>query len=965
MTIARGRPKRASTLRPSRSKKGPVEPGSIASIGEPCDTKIEGSVLMPRLKRMRAAPRLKRFARCVRVSVDGNAKPPRRGWRRRCAKVRAMPAAASPAFVPPALSRVAARQLTRDFRAGELRLLLVAVMLAVAGLTAVGFFADRLKGGLARDARSLLGGDAIIASDQPLPPSLAERARADGLVVTRTTGFPSMGRASDARGGASRLVAIKAVGAGYPLRGALRIADAPGGPERPAAGVPERGTVWVDAAVLGALGLQIGDELLLGDATLRIAATIALEPDRGAGFMNFAPRAMLNLDDLPATGLIQPASRVSYRLAIAAPPGVAVGEGDRRVRAYVTWAEQQVAQLGLRGVEFESLQSGLPAMRQTVDRSGRFLNLVALLAALLAAVAVGIAARDFAQRHLDDCAMLRVLGESQRRIAGAYTIEFAVVGVIASALGVLLGLAVHFVFVALLAGLVDSSLPPPGVGPALFGLGVGLTLLFGFGLPPVLQLAQVPPLRVIRRELGELRPASVIVLAAGALGFAALLLAVASDLKLGLITVGGFAAAVALFAALSWLAVQALRRVMPRLAHTAPRWLVLATRQVAARPGFAVLQVSSLSVGLLALVLLVLLRTDLISSWRKATPPDAPNRFVINVQPEQAGAFREQIEAGGVKRYDWYPMIRGRLVAVNGVDVKPDDYADDRAQRLVNREFNLSHDARLPEHNQVSAGRWQAEEAGAISVEDGIAKTLGLKLGDTMRFDIAGVLQEGRITSLRKVDWGSMRANFFVIFPTATLPDELPTTYMAAFRSPADGAAASRADAPGGVEVASSRFDNALARNFPNITSVDVSASIAQVQRVLDQVIRAVEFLFGFTLATGLVVLFAAVTATREQRSREFAVMRALGAGSGLLAKVQRTELLGVGALAGALASIAALAVGWALARYVFEFDWSAPLWVPLAGAAAGAVLALLAGWWGLREVLGRPVVETLRKAAL
>jgi putative ABC transport system permease protein len=731
--------------------------------------------------------------------------------------------------------------------------------------------------------------------------------------------------------------------------------------------------VWVDAAVLDSLNLRIGDELLLGDAALRIAAVVAVEPDRGAGFMSFAPRAMLHIDDLPATGLVQPASRVGYRLAVAAPAGMAAAEGDRRVRAYATWAEQQIAQQGWRGLRVESLDSGRPEMRQTLDRAARFLNLVALLAALLAAVAVGVAARDFAQRHLDDCAMLRVLGESQRRIAGAYTIEFAVVGVIASALGVLLGLAVHFVFVVLLAGLVESSLPAPGPWPAVFGLGVGLTLLLGFGLPPVLQLAQVPPLRVIRRDLGELKPASIGVLAAGALGFAALLLAVASDVKLGLITVGGFAGAVAMFALLSWLAVQALRRVMPRLAHTAPRWLVLATRQVAARPGFAVLQVSSLSVGLLALVLLVLLRTDLISSWRQATPPDAPNRFVINVQPEQAAAFRQQLAEAGVARYDWYPMIRGRLVAVNGKDVKPDDYIDDRAQRLVDREFNLSHDAALPDHNEVIAGRWQAEEPGAISVEDGIAKTLGLKLGDTMRFDIAGVMQEGRITSLREVDWGSMRANFFVIFPTATLPAELPTTYMAAFRAPlaerapADGApaaGASPADA-GAVQVASSSFDNALARNFPNITSVDVSASIAQVQRVLDQVIRAVEFLFSFTLATGLVVLFAAVTATREQRSREFAVMRALGASGGLLAKVQRTELLGVGALAGALASIAALAVGWALARYVFEFDWNAPLWVPLVGAVAGAVLALLAGWWGLREVLTRPVIETLRKAAV
>jgi putative ABC transport system permease protein len=320
------------------------------------------------------------------------------------------------------------------------------------------------------------------------------------------------------------------------------------------------------------------------------------------------------------------------------------------------------------------------------------------------------------------------------------------------------------------------------------------------------------------------------------------------------------------------------------------------------------------------------------------------------VQPEQGDAFRQRLEGAGVKRYDWFPMIRGRLVAINGKTVVPDDYADERAKRLLDREFNLSNDADLPAHNQLVAGRWTRDEANAVSVEDGLAQTLGLKLGDELRFDVGGASAQGRITSLRKVDWSSMRVNFFVMFPTASMPD-VPLSFIAAYRAPEGGAGAAS-------------FDNALSRDFPNITNIDVSASIAQIQRVLDQVVRAVEFLFGFTLAAGLVVLFAAVTATREARSREFAVMRALGASGKLLAQVQRAELLGVGALAGVLASVAAMVVGWALARYVFEFSWNASPWVPLAGGAAGALLALGAGWWGLREVLRRPVVQTLRQAA-
>jgi len=828
------------------------------------------------------------------------------------------------------------RTLWRDLRSGELRLLLLAVTLAVAALTAVGFFADRLKGGLQRDARQLLGGDAVVASDNPAPEAFAKQARMLGLKVSTSLSFPTMARAPDEQGGASRLVALKAVEEGYPLRGQLTVASNPTAAGEKTDDIPAPGEVWVDAPLLEALGLQAGDTLLLGERSFRITRVIVLEPDRGAGFINFAPRAMMREADIAATGLIQPASRVSYRLAVAG--------ADRAVARYVKWANDEIAQRSLRGLRVESLQGGRPEMGQTLDRAEKFLNLVALLAALLSAVAVALAARGFASNHLDDCAMLRVLGLGHRTIAWSYTFEFVLAGLAASTLGVLLGYAVHHVFVLLLAGLVETALPAPSLWPVLFGLGMGQTLLVAFGLPPVLQLAQVPALRMLRRDVGNLRPASLGVLALGVAGFAALLLAVSSDLKLGLIAVGGFAAAVALFAAASWGAVWLLRRAVNEA--SAPRWLVLATRQIAARPAYTVVQVSSLAVGLLALVLLVLLRTDLIAGWRQATPADAPNRFVINVQPEQGDAFQQALKNAGVSGYDWYPMIRGRLVAVNGRDVKPEDYAEDRARRLLDREFNLSHSATLPVHNPVTAGRWTPEEAGAISMEEGIAKTLGLKLGDTLRFDIAGVPTESTITSLRKVDWGSMRANFFAIYPVSRMP-EVPSTYMTAFRAP---------DVKG--------FDNTLVRHFPNITVVDMSTTLLQVQRVLGQVIRAVEFLFGFTLAAGLIVLLAAVTATREDRAREFAIMRAVGASAGLLRQVQRAELLGVGLLAGFLASLVAAAVGWALARFVFEFDWAVSLLVPLAGALAGAVLALAAGWWGLRDVLRRPVVETLRRAA-
>ena len=834
------------------------------------------------------------------------------------------------------LLAMAWRALWRDARAGELRLLWVAVSLGVAALTSVGYLADRIEGGLQRDARQLLGGDAVLASDHALAPEVMAQIKQLGLQSAATLSFPTMARSSQAQGGNSRLVALKAVSDGYPLRGRLQIQPPDNQAAQTTDRLPQAGEVWAEPALLEALGVKLGDDLQLGERTLRITEVLMSEPDRGAGFMNFAPRVMMNQADLAATQLVQPASRLNWRLALVGDP--------RQVAAFMQWAEGYLKQPEVRGVRLDTLDAGRPEMRQTLDRAEKFLHLVALLAALLSAVAVALAARGFAARHLDDCAMLRVLGQSQRDILSVYVLEFFTVGILASLLGLLIGFGLHQVFVSLLAGLVDTALPAPSWQPFWQGLGAGLTLLLAFGLPPILQLAQVPALRVIRRDLGPIRPASLAVMGLGLIGFGILLLSASRDLWLGLMVVGGFAGAALVFAGMAWLAVWALRQSVG-LAHV-PTWLRMATRQISARPGYTVVQVSALSVGLLALILLVLLRTDLVDSWRNATPADAPNRFVINIQPDQSDDFLKHLSDAGVAKMDWYPMFRGRLIAVNGQVVTPDSYTDERAQRLVDREFNISHSADAPTHNQILQGQWTPEEQNAISMEEGIAKTLNLKLGDRVQFEISGQPFDTKITSVRRVDWTSMRANFFAIYPVSKIPD-VPMTYIAAYRAPNQAG-----------------FDNGLVNRFPNVTNVDMGATINQVQKVLGQVIGAVEFLFGFTLAAGLVVLFAAVTATREERAREYAVLRALGAGNQLLRQVQTAELLGVGALSGALAALVAMAMGWGLARFVFEFSWQASPLVPLLGMTVGALLAWGAGWWGLREVLRRPVVQTLREAA-
>lgn len=835
--------------------------------------------------------------------------------------------------------RMGWRMVRRDASAGDLNMLWIAVALAVAALSAVAFFADRLQGGLERDARSLLGGDAVVRSDQRLDDSWSNQAAQEGLKVARWMTFPTMVRALDEQGGETRLVSLKAVDANYPLRGQVLTRDRTDAPAQAVTEGPAPGTVWVDPPVLEVLGIALGDAVWLGDVQVRVTRLIELESDRGGGFMSFSPRVMMNLSDVAATGLVQPASRVTYRLAVAGEP--------RAVLAFESRVSEAIDQDALRGARLDTLSGGRPETTQTLDRARDFLNLVAMLTVVLCAVAVANGARHFAQSRLDACALYRVLGVSQGTMAKAFALELMLVGLFASAAGLLMGWGLHHVFVALLGSLLKVTLPAPGWMPLALGLGLGGALMVSFGMPTVLQLAQVPPLRVMRRELGEARLAPVLMGVLGVLSLTALMVWAAGQWLLGLMSAAGVLVAAAVFAGAAALAVLALQRVVnPRWA-SAP-WL-LATRALSARPGLAVVQVGSVALGLMALMLLLLLRTDLIDSWRAATPPDAPNRFVINVQRDQAQEFRSFLSGAGVSGMDWYPMVRGRWVQHNGKPVHAEAFEDTRAQRLAAREFNLSYASDAPQHNEVVSGVWTPNDANGISMEEGIMDTLGLKLGDEIGFDIAGRTEVRRITSVRKVDWASMRVNFFAMFPVADEP-AWPTTYIAAYRS------------PDGAQVEGRSLDSALIRAFPNVTQIDTTRTVAQVQAILDQVIAAVEFLFGFGAVAGLVVLVSTLVSTRAQRLQEMATYRALGARAPQLRAMLRVELLGLGALAGTLAAGAAWLMGASLARWVFEFPWTATVWWIPAGALCGAALALLTGYWSLRGVLSTPVWQTLRQ---
>lgn len=828
----------------------------------------------------------------------------------------------------------ALRMTWRDWRTGELRFLLIALIVAVASLSSVGFFVDRMRAGMTRDAHQLLGADLLVAADQPLPPQWIQRAAAQGLQQAQTQVFPSMAQAGEGDAARAVLSSIKAVTPGYPLRGQLRLQTASGA-DRPAEGIPQPGTVWVDPQILSQLDVRVGDTLKLGDLPLKIAAVIAVEPDRGSAFVNFAPRVMLGEADLAATHLVQVGSRVTYRLLIAGPAPT--------VKQFQQEVERQIEADKLRGVRLESLENGRPEMRATLDRAEQFLSLVGLLSAMLAALAVAMAARRFMLRHLDACAMLRCFGLTQAQVTRLYLGEFLLVGLAASVLGMLIGYAAHFALLQWLGNFMPTALPPAGWQPAVQGVAAGLLLLLGFALPPILQLRNVPHNRVIRRDQLTPQPLTVATYGLGTLVFSGLLLWQAGDLKLGLLTIAGFLGGFGLFALVAWLCLRGLRSLRGLVDRQSWRFAIDGLQR---RPAAAVMQVVALGLGLMALLLLTVIRGDLVGAWREATPADAPNRFIINIQPDQRQAVEQLLRQGGVGDVALYPMIRGRLVQINGRAISAADYAEDRAKRLVDREFNLSTLREIPPGNGIVAGRWYNDSQPEASVERGLAQTLGIKLGDRLQFDIAGQLVEAPVTSLRKLEWGSLRVNFFVIL-NPTLMRDTPQSWITAVH----------------LNPQQEALGNTLTRDYPNLTVVDIGSVLRQIQDVVGQVISAVEFLFLFTLCSGVLVLYAALAGSQDERVREAGLLRALGATRVELARAQRIEVLLVGALAGLLAASGAAAIGWALAHYVFNFDWSFSPLVWLAGMGLGAACSALGGWAGLRHVLRRPPLQTLREA--
>ena len=823
--------------------------------------------------------------------------------------------------------RLALRALAREWRSGELGVLLLALIVAVAALTGVGFLVSRISAAVTLQASAVLAADLRLGSPQPLGEEYFREAERRGVRAARSTNLLSV----VFNGDASQLTNIRAVTQGYPLRGRVLVADEPFGKGTSAAGIPAAGEIWPDSKLLAALGAHVGSRLAIGAAEFRVSRVLISRPDQGGTFAELAPTLLMNAADLPATRLIQPGSRVSYGGLFAA---------DRsRIDEFKSW----LAAHKRRSERLRDITEASPQVRNAVARAGRFLALASLVSVLLCAIAVAMSARRYVNRHLDSLALLKTLGATRAFTLAVSVSQLFALALIAATAGAVLGFLAQEWLLRTIRGLLSvTDLPGASATPHAVGFVTAIAVLAGFALPPLLQLSRVPALRVLRRDVGP--PPPLVVLAFGpALAVVLLLIYwVVPERQMFLYFTGGLAAFVLALALAGALLVTLAGRLRGRVG-VAWRYGVA---NLSRRRAESLVQLVAFGTGIMVLLLLSILRTDLNSDWQRTLPQNLPNYFFVNIPPQSRTEFVSFLQAQGARTTRVLPMIRGRLIAINGQPVE-ESHGAHGEDNFATREQNLTWATELGPDNRILAGRWwSAADAGQplVSLASEFQEAIGVKIGDRLTFDIAGETREVTVASIRKVKWDTFQPNFFIVFAPGVLEGTAGTYLTSAYFAP--GAARSLAQ---------------LAHRFPSVSIFDIDELLAQVRSVLDKAALAVQSVFVFTLFAGLTVLLAAVQSSRDERRYESAMLRTLGASRGTVVQGVLAEFATLGSLSGLLAALGAslaafyLTTHWLELHYVFEvLPW-------IEGVFGGALLVAAGGWLATRSVIDQPPLTTLR----
>ena len=818
--------------------------------------------------------------------------------------------------------------LGREWHSGELRVLIAALVVAVASMTAVGFFTDRVERAMFMQAAELLAADVVMHSSAPLDNRFETRARNMKLANANTLSFRSVLLVGERM----ELAEVKAVSTHYPLRGTLRIAERAYGPDQPTNTTPGRGEVWLDARLMSKLELGVGDFVELGQSRLRIGSVLSYEPDRGGDMFSIAPRLMMNEEDVEATGLVQPGSRVTYALLLAGPS-----------TAIETFQDTTKSELG-DGQHFHGVREGRPELRTAIERAEQFLGLAALVAVLLAGTAVAVSSGRYVERRLDVAAIMRCMGASQRLITTVFCMQILSIGLAASLVGCALGFAAQTVLVRVFSSLLVGDLPIPSFEPIVLGLATGIVTLAGFALPPLLRLRHVSPARVIRRDLGSLPPRALTAYGFAFVALGSLVFWQANDARLAAYVLGSAIVTLVVLGLFAVVLVRLMRRLRTRVGTSWRFGLANLSR----RARGSVLQIVAFGLGFTMLLLLSIVRGDILDEWQRNLPDDAPNYFLINVQPADVEGLQRFLVERGLSTAALYPMVRGRLSAINDAEVNSSDYESPRAQRLSRRQFNLSWAEHLKAGNKITAGRWwQPHELdeGLFSVEEGMAETLGINTGDTLTFSVAGEAVSGVVSNLRAVEWDSFEVNFFIVSPPALLR-QFPSTFISSFHLPSD-------DHDTLIQ---------LVRSFPSVTVLDVDALVTKVRQIMEQAVVGVEYVFLFTIIAGVIVMLAAVQSTMDERRFETAIIRALGARRTMIWRGLLAEFITLGLLAGLIAAMISTVVGSIVAQQIFSLSYRGDPTLWIVGLLAGGIGAGLAGLLSAHGAVSQSPLATLRQ---
>lgn len=828
--------------------------------------------------------------------------------------------------------RLALRMLARDWRSGELTVLLSALVIAVTSLTAVAFLTDRVGQAVERRAAESLAADLRLASTRPISASYDAEARARGLETAHLTSMASVVFAGEDDASRFTLSAVRAATEGYPLRGRLKVSDSLLGEEYLVRGAPPPGEAWASPRLLTRLDTDIGASLRVGEVTVRATRVLVSRPDEGFRFTDLAPTLLINETDLQASGLIQPGSRVAYR---------ALYSGSRaQVEAFRPVLERLIEP----GEELEDIRDANPQIQSAMDRAGRFLNLASLISVLLAAVAVAMSARRYAHRHRDRVALMKCLGARQRQILLSSLAQMMMLALSAAAVGAALGYLAHSGLAWLMRDMIQQVLPPPGWSPVGLGIVTATLVLAGFALPDLLQLRKTPPLRVLRHDVAPPPIRYGLSWLAAIAAVLGLLLWLVEDTRLVLMIFSGVAATFAVLALAGWLMVRGLNGLRGA-AGVAWRF---GLANLSRRGRESVAQVVAFGLGLMVLLLLTTVRNELMDDWRASLPQDAPNQFLINIQPGEVEGIRQFFGDRGLREPDMAPMVRGRMTRINGEDVSDMTFPNPQGRRWALRDANLTWAENLQVGNQIVSGEfWDHRQPGAeISIESDFAADLGVGLGDVVEFDVAGESVSGEITSVRDVAWDSFRPNFFVVFAPGIL-DGYPATWITSVH----------------VEERQKKAILDLMRKFPSVTAIDIDAVLAQVRDVMDKAALAVQAVFVFTLLAGIIVLWAAVQATRDERRYESAMLRTLGATRSRVLWGVASEFIAIGLLAGLLASCGASLVAWLFSTRLLELDYTFNPVIWLAGPVAGVLVVGASGMAATWRVVTTAPVSVLRHA--